>query len=44
MAFIDGLALQAVFDPGTFPPDRQAALLDARLRTVRRPEPAGPAG
>ena len=44
VAFIDGLALQAVFDPGTFPPDRQAALLDARLRTVRRPEPAGPAG
>ena len=34
--FIDGLALQAVFDPAAFPPARQAALLDARLATVRR--------
>lgn len=34
-AFIDGLALQAVFDPEAFPPKRQAALLDERLATVR---------
>jgi AcrR family transcriptional regulator len=35
VAFIDGLALQAIFDPDAFPPDRQAALLDERLATVR---------
>lgn len=35
VAFIDGLALQAIFDPEAFPPSRQAALLDARLLTVR---------
>src|SRR5262249_46591324 len=34
--FIDGLALQAVFDPAAFAPARQAALLDARLAAVRR--------
>jgi AcrR family transcriptional regulator len=35
VAFIDGLALQAIFDPEHFPPARQAALLDERLATVR---------
>jgi AcrR family transcriptional regulator len=34
-AFIDGLALQAIFDPTAFPPNRQAALLDERLAAVR---------
>jgi AcrR family transcriptional regulator len=35
VAFIDGLALQAIFDQDAFPPARQAALLDERLATVR---------
>ena len=44
VAFIDGLALQAIFDPDAFPPARQAALLDNRLTTVRAPGASGAAG
>jgi AcrR family transcriptional regulator len=44
VAFIDGLALQALFEPEAFPPDRQAALLDARLGAVRRGGPAAATG
>lgn len=44
VAFIDGLALQAIFDPAAFPPRRQAALLDERLATVRWQGAGVPAG
>jgi AcrR family transcriptional regulator len=44
VAFIDGLALQAIFDPDAFPPGRQAALLDERLATVRWAGGTHPAG
>ncbi|HSV65354.1 MAG TPA: TetR family transcriptional regulator C-terminal domain-containing protein [Mycobacteriales bacterium] len=39
VSFVDGLALQAVFDPDRFPPRLQGELLDARLVTLRAAEP-----
>lgn len=33
-AFAHGLVIQALFDPGTFPPERQAALLDGFLASL----------
>ncbi|MBH5338098.1 TetR family transcriptional regulator [Streptomyces pactum] len=39
-AFVLGLVVQALFDPGAFPPDRQVALLDDYLAALTVP-PAG---
>lgn len=35
VSFVDGLAVQALFDPEAFPASRQAELLDERLRVLR---------
>lgn len=36
IALVDGIALQALFDPETWPPERQLAALDAGLSTSKR--------
>jgi AcrR family transcriptional regulator len=38
-SFVLGLVVQALFDPETFPPDRQVALLDGQLAALRRTQP-----
>lgn len=40
LAFTHGLVVQALFDPGAFPPDRQGQLVDAFLATLRARVPA----
>ena len=38
-SFVLGLVVQALFDPETFPPERQVALLDEYLAALRRSQP-----
>jgi len=35
IAVVDGVALQALFDPASWPPDRQVAVLDAALEPLQ---------
>jgi AcrR family transcriptional regulator len=41
-AFAHGLVLQALFDPGAFPPDRQTRILDGFINALAAGTPGGP--